>query len=84
MRIGLARAWRAGVGAEALAGIRWGLSAGIFDISEYFDTAFMVVAITVLSIFGYFPKKFSFRAIEKRALVKWGMMEDIGGQGKKN
>ncbi len=29
MRIGLARAWRAGVGAEAFAGIRWGLSAGI-------------------------------------------------------
>ena len=28
LRIGLARAWRAGVGAEAFGGIRWGLSAG--------------------------------------------------------
>jgi hypothetical protein len=48
---------------------------GIFDISEYFDTAFMVVAITVLGIFGYFLEKVFFQAIEKRTLVKWGMME---------
>ena len=83
LRIGLARAWRAGVGAEALAGIRWGLSAGIFDTSEYFDTAFMVVAIAVLGIFGYFLEKVFFQPIENRTLVKWGMMEKIGGQGKK-
>lgn len=83
MRIGLARAWRAGVGAEALAGIRWGLSAGIFDTSEYFDTAFMVVAIVVLGTFGYFLEKVFFQPIEKRTLVKWGMMEEIGGQDKK-
>jgi ABC-type nitrate/sulfonate/bicarbonate transport system permease component len=73
------RAWAA----EALAGIRWGLSAGIFDTSEYFDTTFMVMAIPVLGIFRYFLEIFFFQAIEKRTLVKWGMIEEIGGQGKK-
>jgi len=83
MRIGLARAWRAGVGAEAFAGIRWGLSAGIFDAQEYLDTAFMMVAITVLGIFGYLLEKVLFQPIESRTIIKWGMMEEMGGQDKK-
>jgi NitT/TauT family transport system permease protein len=84
MRIGLARAWRAGVGAEAFAGIQWGLSAGIFDAQEYLDTAFMMVAIAVLGIFGYILEKVLFQPIETRTIIKWGMMEEMGGQDKKN
>jgi NitT/TauT family transport system permease protein len=83
MRIGLARAWRAGVGAESLAGIRWGLSAGIFDAQEYLDTSFMMVAIAVLGIFGYLLEKVLFQPIETRTIIKWGMMEEMGGQDKK-
>jgi NitT/TauT family transport system permease protein len=83
MRIGLARAWRAGVGAEAFAGIRWGLSAGIFDAQEYLDTAFMMVAIAVLGIFGYLLEKILFQPIESRTIIKWGMMEEMGAQDKK-
>ncbi len=83
MRIGLARAWRAGVGAEAFAGIRWGLSAGIFDAQEYLDTAFMMVAIAVLGIFGYLLEKILFQPIEARTIIKWGMMEEMGAQDKK-
>jgi NitT/TauT family transport system permease protein len=83
MRIGLARAWRAGVGAESLAGIRWGLSAGIFDAQEYLDTAFMMVAIAVLGIFGYLLEKVLFQPIESRTIIKWGMMEEMGAQDKK-
>jgi len=83
MRIGLARAWRAGVGAESLAGIRWGLSAGIFDAQEYLDTSFMMVAIAVLGIFGFLLEKVLFQPIESRTIIKWGMMEEMGGQDKK-
>ncbi len=83
MRIGLARAWRAGVGAEAFAGIRWGLSAGIFDAQEYLDTAFMMVAIAVLGIFGYLLEKILFQPIESRTIIKWGMMEEMGAQDRK-
>jgi len=83
MRIGLARAWRAGVAAEAFAGIRWGLSAGIFDAQEYLDIAFMMVAIAVLGLFGYLLEKVMFQPIETRTVIKWGMMEAMGGQGRR-
>lgn len=83
LRIGLARAWRAGVGAEAFGGIRWGLSAGIFDAQEYLDIAFMMVAIIVLGLFGYILEKMLFQPIESRTVIRWGMMEAIGEQEKK-
>ena len=83
MRIGLARAWRAGVAAEAFSGIRWGLSAGIFDAQEYLDIAFMMVAISVLGLFGYVLEKVLFQPIESRTVIKWGMMEEMGAQEKK-
>jgi len=82
-RIGLARAWRAGVGAEAFAGIKWGLSAGIFDAQEFLDIAFMMVALAVLGIFGYLLEKIFFQPIESRTVIKWGMMEAMGGQERK-
>ena len=82
-RVGLARAWRAGVGAEAFAGIEWGLSAGIFDAQEFLDIAFMMVAIAMLGLFGYALEKVFFQPIESRTLIKWGMMEAIGAQDKK-
>ena len=80
---GLARTWRAGVAAEAFAGIRWGLSAGIFDAQEYLDIAFMMVAIAVLGLFGYLLEKVLFQPIESRTVIKWGMMEAMGGQGRR-
>ena len=83
MRIGLARAWRAGVAAEAFSGIRWGLSAGIFDAQEYLDIAFMMVAISVLGLFGFMLEKVLFQPIESRTVIKWGMMEEMGAQEKK-
>lgn len=83
MRIGLARAWRAGVAAEAFSGVRWGLSAGIFDAQEYLDIAFMMVAIAVLGLFGFALEKILFQPIENRTVIRWGMMEEMGGQGKK-
>ena len=83
MRIGLARAWRAGVGAEAFAGIRWGLSAGIFDAQEYLDIAFMMVALGILGLFGFVLEKVLFQPIESRTVIRWGMMEAMGAQDKK-
>lgn len=84
LRLGLARAWIAMVGAEALAGIRWGLSAGIFDSQESLDIAFMIVSIAVLGLFGYVLGEIVlFQPIENRTVIKWGMMEAIGAQDKK-
>ncbi|HSB61536.1 MAG TPA: ABC transporter permease [Vicinamibacteria bacterium] len=83
MRIGLARAWRAGVGAEAFAGIRWGLSAGIFNAQEFLDISFMMVALAVLGLFGYALEKVLFQPVESRTLIRWGMMEAMGAQNRK-
>ena len=83
MRLGLARAWRAGVGAEAFAGIRWGLSAGIFHAQEFLDISFMMVAIAVLGLFGYALEKTLFQPVESRTLIRWGMMEAMGAQNRK-
>jgi NitT/TauT family transport system permease protein len=83
LRIGLARAWRAVVAAEAFAGIKWGLSAGIFDAQEYLDIAFMMVALAVLGLFGYLLEKILFQPIERRTVIKWGMMEEMGAQGRR-
>ncbi len=71
------------MGAEAFGGIRWGLSAGIFDAQEYLDIAFMMVAIAVLGIFGYCLEKLLFQPIESRTVIRWGMMEAMGEQEKK-
>jgi NitT/TauT family transport system permease protein len=84
LRLGLGRAWIALVGAEALAGLRWGLSAGIFDSVESLDVAFMLVSIATLGLFGYLlGEKVLFQPLERRTVVKWGMMEAIGAQNKK-
>jgi len=83
LRIGMARAWRAGVAAEAFSGIKWGLSAGIFDAQEFLDIAFMMVALAVLGIFGYLLERVFFQPIETRTVIRWGMMEAMGGQEKK-
>ena len=83
LRIGLARAWIAMVGAEALAGIRWGLSAGIFDSQESLDIAFMMVSIATLGLIGYSLERAIFMPLESRTVVRWGMMEAVGAQNKK-
>ncbi len=84
LRLGLGRAWIAMVGAEALAGLRWGLSAAIFDSVEYLDVAFMMVSIATLGLVGFIlGEKVLFQPIETRTVVKWGMQEAIGAQDKK-
>jgi ABC-type nitrate/sulfonate/bicarbonate transport system permease component len=84
LRVGMARAWRAGVAAEFFSGIDTGLSAAIFLHGQQFlDIAFMMVALAVLGGFGYGLERILFQPIERRTLVRWGMMEAMGAQGRK-
>jgi len=83
-RVGMARAWRAGVAAEFFSGIDTGLSAAIFlHGQEFLDIAFMMVALAVLGAFGYGLERVLFQPIESRTLVRWGMMEAMGAQGRR-
>jgi len=79
IRIGLARAWRAGVAGEMVAASDWGLGYSIFDSREDLDTAFMLVGIACIALVGFVMEKFIFEKIEKVTVVKWGMMEEVGG-----
>jgi ABC-type nitrate/sulfonate/bicarbonate transport system permease component len=84
LRVGMARAWRAGVAAEFFSGIDTGLSAAIFLHGQQFlDIAFMMVALAVLGAFGYGLERILFQPVERRTLVRWGMMEAMGAQGRK-
>jgi ABC-type nitrate/sulfonate/bicarbonate transport system permease component len=85
LRVGMARAWRAGVAAEFFSGIDTGLSAAIFlHGQEFLDIAFMMVALAVLGAFGYGLERILFQPIERRTLVRWGMMEAMGAQGRRS
>ena len=80
IRIGLARAWRAGIAGEMVAASDWGLGYAIFDSREDLDTAFMLVGIAAIALVGFVMEKFIFEKFEKVTVVKWGMMEEVGGQ----
>ena len=79
IRIGLARAWRAGIAGEIVAASDWGLGYSIFDSREDLDTAFMLVGIACIALVGFMMEKFIFEKLEKVTVVKWGMMEEVGG-----
>lgn len=79
IRIGLARAWRAGIAGEMVAASDWGLGYAIFDSREELDTAFMLVGIAAIALVGFLMEKFIFEKVEGVTVVKWGMMEEVGG-----
>ncbi len=58
----------------------WGLGYAIFDSREDLDTAFMLVGIAAIALVGFVMEKFIFEKFERVTVVKWGMMEEVGGQ----
>ena len=78
-RLGLARAWRAGIAGEFVAASDWGLGYAIFDSREELDTAFMLVGVATIALVGFIMEKLMFEKIEKVTVVKWGMMTETGG-----
>lgn len=79
LRIGLARAWRAGVAGEMVAASHWGLGYAIFDSREELDIAFMLTGIVVIGLLGFTIEKVLFQTLEARTVIKWGMMEEAAG-----
>jgi ABC-type nitrate/sulfonate/bicarbonate transport system permease component len=77
-RIGLARAWRAGIAGEMVAASDWGLGYAIFDSREELDTTFMLVGIATIALVGFVMEKFIFEKFENVTVVKWGMLAETG------
>lgn len=74
LRIGLARAWRAVVAGEMLAATAWGLGWAIFNAMEVLNTDVVLAVIIGIGLTGLLVESVCFSAIERRSLVRWGMV----------
>jgi NitT/TauT family transport system permease protein len=79
LRLGLAQAWRILVAVEMLAAVPWGLGWLIFGAREFLNTDVMMAGITVIALIGLTLEKYVFQKIEDYTVVRWGMMESMGG-----
>ncbi len=76
MRIGLARSWRAVVAGEMLAATAWGLGWAIFNAMEVLNTDVVLAVIIGIGLTGVLLESILFSAIERRYLVRWGMVRE--------
>lgn len=79
LRIGFAQAWRAVVAGEMIAASSYGLGLMIFTAREFLNTDVMLAGIAVIGAVGLLLEKFTFQWIERRTVIKWGMLRDAGG-----
>lgn len=79
LRLGLAQAWRILVAVEMLAAVPWGLGWLIFGAREFLNTDVMMAGITVIALIGLALEKYVFQKLEDFTVVRWGMMESMGG-----
>lgn len=75
LRQSFGRAWIAVIGAELLAGTDYGLGRLIFEAKEWLSTDVMLGAIAVIGVIGLLAEKIVFEAIDKRTVVRWGMVQ---------
>ncbi len=76
MRIGLARSWRAVIAGEMLAATAWGLGWAIFNAMEVLNTDVVLAVIIGIGLTGVLVESMLFTAIERRFLVRWGMVRE--------
>jgi NitT/TauT family transport system permease protein len=76
LRVGLARAWRAVVAGEMIAATAWGLGWAIFNAMEVLNTDVVMAVIIGIGITGFLVESLLFSVIERRCLVRWGMMQE--------
>lgn len=79
LRVGLARAWRAVVAGEMLAATAWGLGWAIFNAMEVLNTDVVLAVIVGIGITGFLVESLLFSVVERRFLVRWGMMREVRG-----
>lgn len=78
LRIGLSQSWRALVAGEMLASTDWGLGFAIFDSRQFLATDVMLVMVICIGFTGFMIVTVLFGLIEKRTVVKWGMLHEVG------
>jgi NitT/TauT family transport system permease protein len=79
LRQAFARAWIAVVGGEMIAATNWGLGWVIFDSKEFLNTDVMLASLAVIGVIGLFFERLIFQTIERRTVIRWGMVKTIKG-----
>jgi NitT/TauT family transport system permease protein len=74
LRLGLAQAWRILIGVEMLTAVANGLGSLIFGAQQFLNTDVMLSGIIMIGIIGYVLERQVFERIERRTLVRWGMI----------
>jgi NitT/TauT family transport system permease protein len=75
-RLGLARGWIGTVAGELVAATDWGLGWMIFNALQFLKTATMLVGILTIGLMGYAIERIIFQPLERRTVVRWGMVQD--------
>jgi len=74
LRLGIGAAWRVLVGVEMLTAVDYGLGSLIFGAQKFLNTDVMLSGILVIAVLGFTIERLVFELIERRTLVRWGMM----------
>ncbi|MGE0798373.1 MAG: ABC transporter permease [Lautropia sp.] len=78
LRIGLSQGWRALVAGEMLSSPEWGMGFAIFDSRQFLATDVMLVMVMCIGLTGYLIVTVLFGFIERRTVVRWGMLQEVG------
>lgn len=74
LRLGIGAAWRVLVGVEMLTAVDHGLGSLIFGAQKFLNTDVMLAGIIVIAAIGFTIERLVFELIERRTLVRWGMV----------
>ena len=74
LRLGLAQAWRILIGVEMLTAVSNGLGSLIFGGIQFLNTDVMLSGIVMIGLIGFLLERLIFEPIERRTLVRWGMV----------
>lgn len=76
LRLGLARGWIATVAGEMVSATSWGLGWMIFNALQFLQTSTMLVGLATIGLVGYTIEKVVFQAVERRTVMRWGMLHN--------
>lgn len=75
LRLGLAGSWRILIAVEMLMSVTHGLGWLIFGSQQFLNTDVMLATIAVIGVIGVLLEKQVFERIERRTVVRWGMIK---------
>lgn len=73
LKLGVAYAWRALVGAEMIAAVSAGLGYLVFTSRSFYNVGMMVVGLLLIGLLGYLLAKSIEVFVERKTVKRWGL-----------